>query len=191
MTDRVFSISAGLEASIVTPGRTAPVPSFTTPAIATCAWLVAGSNTTAAHNRAVQSTTRRMTVPSGVVTECRRARYGALRLPVKGENTRSDAQSILQFTRPVAGDGKFSFLFVLEAHHKAAVNAGKQLLHERHIDNGGAVNPGKPPRVEPLLELGQREIDDVIAAMGAREGELVLRDEMADPCGLENCCPLA
>src|SRR3954453_7580833 len=34
---RVFSINAGLEASTVTPGRTAPEESFTTPAIALCA----------------------------------------------------------------------------------------------------------------------------------------------------------
>jgi hypothetical protein len=32
-TDRVFSIKAGLDASTVTPGRTASDASFTTPAI--------------------------------------------------------------------------------------------------------------------------------------------------------------
>jgi hypothetical protein len=32
-TDRTFSMSAGLEASTVTPGSTAPDPSFTCPAI--------------------------------------------------------------------------------------------------------------------------------------------------------------
>src|SRR5215831_5358162 len=37
VVDLVFSISAGLAASTVTPGRTAPVTSFTTPAMALCA----------------------------------------------------------------------------------------------------------------------------------------------------------
>src|SRR6185295_7921 len=58
------SISAGLDASTVTPGMTAPVVSLTTPAIATCAWLVRGSRNTAAHKRAVQSTTRRIQISS-------------------------------------------------------------------------------------------------------------------------------
>jgi hypothetical protein len=33
ITDRTFSISAGLDASTVTPGRTAPEASVTTPVI--------------------------------------------------------------------------------------------------------------------------------------------------------------
>src|SRR5688572_19364232 len=41
-TDRVRSISAGLEASTVTPGSTAPDVSLTTPAT-DCAWASAGS----------------------------------------------------------------------------------------------------------------------------------------------------
>src|SRR5439155_5209013 len=45
-----FSISTGLLASTVTPGRTAPVVSFTTPAIALCAC--------AARGRIRQTTTR-------------------------------------------------------------------------------------------------------------------------------------
>src|SRR5262245_28095152 len=42
---RLFSISAGLAASTVTPGRTAPLVSLTTPAIALCAVARAGSAT--------------------------------------------------------------------------------------------------------------------------------------------------
>src|SRR5262249_31415054 len=42
-TDRTFSISAGLAASTVTPGSTAPVASLTTPANALCARAVVGS----------------------------------------------------------------------------------------------------------------------------------------------------
>src|SRR3954462_547511 len=43
VTDRTFSINAGLLASTVTPGSTAPVASLTTPANALCACAVAGS----------------------------------------------------------------------------------------------------------------------------------------------------
>src|SRR6266508_720266 len=59
MTVRVFSINAGLDASTVTPGSTAPLPSFTTPAIATCALLVLGMRNTPAQITARHNTTRR------------------------------------------------------------------------------------------------------------------------------------
>src|SRR4051812_25161709 len=42
-TERTFSMSTGLLASTVTPGSTAPVASFTTPANALCARAVDGS----------------------------------------------------------------------------------------------------------------------------------------------------
>src|SRR5580704_16745913 len=44
-TERVPSISAGLAASIVTPGSTAPLASLTTPAKALWAELVPGNST--------------------------------------------------------------------------------------------------------------------------------------------------
>src|SRR5688572_16995584 len=44
---RTFSISAGLDASTVTPGSTAPDPSLTTPAIDPCAKTAAGRKQTA------------------------------------------------------------------------------------------------------------------------------------------------
>ncbi len=45
VVDLVFSMSAGLVASTVTPGSTAPVASFTTPAMALCANAAAGAST--------------------------------------------------------------------------------------------------------------------------------------------------
>src|ERR1051325_10967953 len=45
-TDRTFSIRAGLAASMVTPGRTAPDASFTRPTIEPCAYAAAGASTT-------------------------------------------------------------------------------------------------------------------------------------------------
>ena len=46
---RVRSMSAGLDASTVTPGSAAPVPSFTTPAIAACACASRGRTRIAAN----------------------------------------------------------------------------------------------------------------------------------------------
>jgi hypothetical protein len=46
VTDRVFSISAGLDASTVTPGSTAPDASRTVPTIEACANTVAGISAT-------------------------------------------------------------------------------------------------------------------------------------------------
>ena len=48
--ERTFSISAGLEASTVTPGNTAPEVSRTTPAIEAWANAAAGSNNAPTHN---------------------------------------------------------------------------------------------------------------------------------------------
>src|ERR1051325_6989107 len=44
MTERTFSMSAGLVASTVTPGRTAPDVSRTTPVMVACADAVAGKS---------------------------------------------------------------------------------------------------------------------------------------------------
>jgi len=62
-TDRVLSISAGLDASTSTPGMTAPDVSLTTPVIAAWALLVAGTSNTAAIRTARHSTTRRIWFP--------------------------------------------------------------------------------------------------------------------------------
>ena len=43
VTERTFSMSAGLEASTVTPGNTAPDVSLTTPPIDACAWASVGT----------------------------------------------------------------------------------------------------------------------------------------------------
>jgi hypothetical protein len=50
-TVRIFSISSGLAASTVTPGRTAPLVSFTTPVIVLAVWAraFAGHNARHAH----------------------------------------------------------------------------------------------------------------------------------------------
>src|SRR6188768_3919488 len=53
MTDRTFSIRAGLAASTVTPGRTAPDESRTTPASDACACAMAGSKVTQARTASV------------------------------------------------------------------------------------------------------------------------------------------
>src|SRR5258705_8034046 len=63
-TDRAFSMSAGLEASTVTPGSTAPEASFTTPVMEACANAAEGirrASSTATRQRAAN---RPMTPPS-------------------------------------------------------------------------------------------------------------------------------
>src|SRR6266540_1280716 len=84
MTVRVFSINAGLDASTVTPGSTAPLPSFTTPAIATCALLVFGirntAQITARHNttrRTISSPLSAISHPADPAVVLRQAHRGA------------------------------------------------------------------------------------------------------------------
>ena len=50
VTERVFSVSAGLEASTVTPGSTAPEASFTVPAMDAWAYTTEGRNSPKASN---------------------------------------------------------------------------------------------------------------------------------------------
>jgi hypothetical protein len=63
VTERTCSMSAGLAASTVTPGSTAPVASFTTPANALCARAALGNKSTAAITSAAR-TIRLFLMPS-------------------------------------------------------------------------------------------------------------------------------
>src|SRR5689334_10069583 len=62
-TDRTFSMRAGLAASTVTPGSTAPDVSRTTPVIDACANATAGARHTARTNRHPRRTTRFIVAP--------------------------------------------------------------------------------------------------------------------------------
>src|SRR5687767_2305733 len=59
-TDRTFSMSAGLAASTVTPGSTAPDGSLTTPVMAACANAAAGTSKTISRSAADRRTNARM-----------------------------------------------------------------------------------------------------------------------------------
>src|SRR5439155_1922775 len=65
-TERAFSISAGLDASTVTLGMTAPEESLTVPTIEAWAWAVAGMTTRATRTRMAFTNLR--TVTSKVLT---------------------------------------------------------------------------------------------------------------------------
>src|SRR6185436_7051469 len=70
VADRVRSMSAGLVASIVTPGSTAPLVSLTTPAMALCALALRGRTV-----KPRMTTTREMKrTPLDI--SCLHARYG-------------------------------------------------------------------------------------------------------------------
>src|SRR5262245_22777793 len=84
VTVRTFSIRAGLAASTVTPGRTAPELSLTTPAmlpVAACAHTVAGSSrrhpTTA--RRLTQRVIRKSSLTVGLLARASRPGYQAFR----------------------------------------------------------------------------------------------------------------
>src|SRR3982751_2277818 len=66
VTDRTFSIRAGLDASTVTPGRTAPDVSLTTPVMDACAAARAGTSTTHASNGTISRATLRICVSLSV-----------------------------------------------------------------------------------------------------------------------------
>src|SRR5688572_8786936 len=58
---RTFSTSAGLAASTVTPGNTAPVVSLTSPARMACAAATRGTTATSPNNRKYLATVRMVT----------------------------------------------------------------------------------------------------------------------------------
>src|SRR4051812_14433958 len=65
MTERTFSIRAGLEASTVTPGSTAPLVSFAEPAIAvSCAAAIPGNATETTSSTTLRNNLRIETPPS-------------------------------------------------------------------------------------------------------------------------------
>src|SRR5262245_19674744 len=65
VAERTFSINAGLDASIVTPGRIAPEASRTTPVIDACASARSGSRTTKIRRPSVLTHTRIVAPPIG------------------------------------------------------------------------------------------------------------------------------
>src|SRR5689334_1675105 len=81
-TVRVFSINAGLDASTVTPGRTAPEPSRTTPAMDPCAIAAAGRRLAHSTMRTLDNQRTIVRLPS-IATHCSDAggEFG-LRTPV-------------------------------------------------------------------------------------------------------------
>src|SRR5258705_8576264 len=160
---RVFSISTGLDASTVTPGRTAPVPSFTTPAIATCALAMAGTKQAAAQSSAVHRTTRRMTSPFRSASVCRglqrltlRGGRAAVKLKNYRPSGRSDTEALFQVAHAVSRHGELGLAGVLQADQHPAVQRGEELLHERDIDDRGAMDAREAARVEPRIEVAQR-----------------------------------
>src|SRR5688572_6446250 len=88
-TARTFSISAGLAASTVTPGRTAPDASLTVPAMDAWAYAAAGANTTNA-SAIARFLTRRMW-PPGIQSGFDRPLY-----PRKGEGGEGEGGRAVQ-----------------------------------------------------------------------------------------------
>src|SRR5687767_13125960 len=67
-TDLTFSMSAGLAASTVTPGRTAPDASLTTPAIDACAYAIVGSTDSEQNTMTIRVARRIAKAPSELVS---------------------------------------------------------------------------------------------------------------------------
>src|SRR5689334_8088511 len=88
-TDRTFSMRAGLDASTVTPGRTAPEVSRTTPEIEACANATAGARQSA-KNRHPRRSTRFMVAPYAGRSLMRR--NGGRSAPGFGEGSRFGAK---------------------------------------------------------------------------------------------------
>src|SRR5262245_31041150 len=203
-------MSAGLDASTLTPGITAPEPSFTTPAMATCACAGAGSKKAAPHTITAQSTTRRMdsswdadrsvgrnapTIPAWSAGDNWKQR-GWVGLvgrvgPVRPARSKlSDPEALLQLADAVACHRQFrSFLVFHTDEH--TVHARVQLLDEGKIGNGGAVNTHEAARIEPRLEIGQRQVDHVVAAARCGKRQLVLREKVRHARDVEDRRPLA
>jgi hypothetical protein len=73
-----FSIKASLDASTVTPGRTAPEASFTVPVMALCACAVAGHNANHPRATSAATVTRRVMLPPLKVSPTPNKRHSML-----------------------------------------------------------------------------------------------------------------
>src|SRR5438105_1699378 len=89
----------------------------------------------------------------------------------------TNTEFFLQFADAVTGDAQFGLRLVFQPDDRA-FDSRIQLLHERDVDNRGAVNPYESAGIQPLLELGERRLDRVLAASGHRERELVASEKM-------------
>src|SRR2546422_9089263 len=121
-------MSAGLAASTVTPGSTAPLSSLTTPAMELCANEIAGNSTSAATTAAPMSalriermmrTSRREPTPQTVTPERENARGGNARrvwllqrrpVDAAGSRIRTHRETVLDLER-----------FQIDDHHAVVV----------------------------------------------------------------------
>src|SRR5436309_13172097 len=103
----------------------------------------------------------------------------------------SNSQPLLEMSYAIARDAQLRALLVLQPDEDAAVDAGKQLVHETCVDDRRAMNPHEAARIQLFLELGDGVIHDVIAAVGDGKGQLVFGEKMRHARHFENRRPLA
>src|SRR6266851_9310857 len=104
---------------------------------------------------------------------------------------RSDPEALLQVAHAVPRDGELGLSGILEADQHPAVHRGEQLLHERDVHDGRAVDAREAPRIELRVEIAEREVDHMLVAVDDGEGELVLRHDVADLRDVEHRRPFA
>src|SRR5438094_5054979 len=92
----------------------------------------------------------------------------------------SNPELVFQRPDPVAGHAELRLLLVFQPHQDAAVHPSVEFLHQADVDDRRAMNTDEAPRIELLLELGERELDDVLASVRAGERQFVLREKMGD-----------
>ena len=95
-----------------------------------------------------------------------------------GAGQASDAQPRLKAPDPVPGHGQLGVPRVLERDRHLAGKPGIYFLDPVHIDQHRPMNAQETSRVEPVLELGDRLVHAVLAAIGDGIRQLVQRLEM-------------
>jgi len=102
-----------------------------------------------------------------------------------------DSQAGFELAEAVASDGNLRVLRVFKSEDNLAGEPGVHLVDPVGVDEGGAVDAQETSRVETALELRDRLIDRVTAAVDQSISELVLGQKVSNLVQFEEADALA
>src|SRR5262249_35484819 len=98
--------------------------------------------------------------------------------------SRLEHQPFLEGPRAVARHLKLSLPRVLESDDQAPAEPRTDVAHPGQVDDRAAVNANELPRIQPLLELTERPVDQMTARHRHGQGAFPLGQEVRDLGGL-------
>src|ERR687898_2096465 len=108
------------------------------------------------------------------------------RTPWRSSNT----EALFQVPDTIPGNADLGLPLIFQANDHSAVHVRIDLVDEGDVHHRAAMHAYESARIEPLLELRERVVDDVFAAAERDKRQFVLRHDMADTGNVEDDGPI-